>query len=109
MLDQGLDDLGVDLIANIGLTLECDHIAEARTRWNRNRWLKHLSVAVFIGDILDEEHEEDVVLVLAGIHAPAQLVAGRPQGGVKFRFFNGHGSLWCFKCFGSSIWTIASI
>ena len=32
--------------------------------------------------IFDEEHEEDVVLVLAGVHAAAQLVTRCPEGGV---------------------------
>jgi hypothetical protein len=33
------------------------------------------------------QHEQDVVLVLAGIHAAAQFIAGGPEGGVEVRFF----------------------
>ena len=49
------------------------------------------AVAVFVGDVLDEQHEQDVVLVLAGIHAAAQFVAGGPEGGVEVGFLDGHG------------------
>jgi hypothetical protein len=41
-------------------------------------------------DVFDEEQDEDVVLVLRGVHAASQLIAGRPEGGVKFGFFDGH-------------------
>jgi hypothetical protein len=27
---------------------------------------------------------------LRGVHAASQLIAGRPEGGVKFGFFDGH-------------------
>ena len=49
-----------------------------------------LVVRVLVGDVLDEQHEQDVVLVLAGIHAAAQLVARRPDGGVEVGFLDGH-------------------
>ena len=48
-------------------------------------------VAVFVGDVFDEQHEQDVVLVLAGIHAAAQFIAGGPEGGVEVGFLDGHG------------------
>ena len=34
---------------------------------------------VLVADILDEEQDQDVVLVLAGIHAAAEFVAARPE------------------------------
>lgn len=37
--------------------------------------------AVLVGDVLDEQHEQDIVLVLAGVHAAAKLVARGPEGG----------------------------
>ena len=45
---------------------------------------------VFVADVLDEQQDEDVVLVLAGVHAAAQLVAACPEGGVEFGFLEGH-------------------
>ena len=51
---------------------------------------KVVAIAVFVGDVLDEQHEQDVVLVLAGIHAAAQLIAGGPEGGIKVGFLYGH-------------------
>ena len=45
---------------------------------------------VLVADVLDEQQDEDVVLVLAGVHAAAQFVAARPEGGVEFGFLEGH-------------------
>jgi hypothetical protein len=42
-----------------------------------------------VADVFDEE--EDVVLVLAGIHAAAQFIATGPEGAVEFGFLEGHG------------------
>jgi hypothetical protein len=55
-----------------------------------------VAVAVLVGDVLDEQHEEDIVLVLAGIHAAAQFVAGGPEGGIEVGFLDGHErASWC--------------
>ena len=51
---------------------------------NRDRRVGH--AGVFVADVFDEEQDEDVVLVLAGIHAAAQFVATGPEGGVEFGF-----------------------
>ncbi len=32
-----------------------------------------------------------IILVLGGVHAAAELVAGLPEGGVEFGFLEGHG------------------
>jgi hypothetical protein len=53
-------------------------------------WSEVVRIAVFIRDILDEKHEQDVVLVLAGIHAAAQFIARGPEGGVEVGFLYGH-------------------
>ena len=45
---------------------------------------------VLVADVLDEQQDQDVVLVLAGVHAAAQFVAARPEGGVEFGFLEGH-------------------
>ena len=50
-----------------------------------------LVVRVFVGHVFDEQHEQHVVLVLASIHAAAQLIAGGPDRGVEVRFLEGHG------------------
>ena len=63
--------------------LECDHVREGCPLRYDDRRSEVVAVAVFVGDVFDEQHEQDVDLVLAGIHAAAQFVAGGPEGGVK--------------------------
>ena len=94
-VDQRLDDLGVDLVADVALALERDHVLEARALRNDDRRGEVVAVAVFVGDVLDEQHEQDVVLVLAGIHAAAQFIAGGPEGGVEVGFLDGHRLFCC--------------
>jgi hypothetical protein len=89
-VDKRLDDLGVDLVADVAVSFERNHVLEASTRGNVNGRSEVVRVSVFIGDVFDEQHEQDVVLVLAGIHAATQFIARRPESGVEFRFFNGH-------------------
>ena len=52
-----------------------------------------LLAGVLVGDVLHEQQDEDVVLVLRGIHAAAQLVAACPEGAVEFGFLDGHVSV----------------
>ena len=82
------DDLLVDLVADVGLALEGDHVLEAGARRDRDRRVG--LAGVLVADVLDEQQDEDVVLVLAGVHAAAQLVAAGPEGGVEFGFLEGH-------------------
>ena len=89
-IDQRLDDLRIDLVADIGLALEGNHVLEAGTEGDGHWWREVIRVAVLVGDVFDEQHEQDVVLVLAGIHPTAQLVARRPEGGVKVGFLDSH-------------------
>jgi hypothetical protein len=49
-----------------------------------------VAVAVLVADGFDEQHEQDVVLVLAGIHAATQFVATGPEGGVEVGFLQRH-------------------
>ena len=79
-LDERLNDLGVDFLADVGLALQNDHVLEARYFGDGDRGSEVIRVAVFVGNVFDEQHEEDVVLVLAGIHAAAKFVAGGPKG-----------------------------
>ena len=87
-IGQRRDDLLVDLVANVGLTLERDHVLEAGAFGNRNRRVRN--AGVFVADVFDEQQHEDIVLVLAGIHAAAKFVATGPERGIKLGFFNGH-------------------
>jgi hypothetical protein len=74
-IHERLDDLGVDLVADVGFALESDHIPEAGTLGYMDGWRKPVVVAVLVGDVVDEQHEQHVVLALAGTHAAAQFVA----------------------------------
>jgi hypothetical protein len=43
---------------------------------------------VFVTDVLDEQEDEDVILVLAGVHAAAQFIATGPERTVEFGLLN---------------------
>ena len=43
-----------------------------------------------LADAPDQQHEQDVVLVLAGVHAAAELIARGPEGGVEVGFLQSH-------------------
>ena len=77
------DDL-VDLVADLLVALERDHVGEAAALGHVDQGVR--LAGVLVGDVLHEQQDEDVVLVLGGIHAAAQLVAGLPEGGVEFGF-----------------------
>ena len=84
------DDLGVDLVADVALAAQREHVREARALGDRDRRGEVGAVTVLVGDVLDEQDEQDVVLVLAGVHAAAELIARGPEGGVEVGFFDGH-------------------
>lgn len=67
---QRPDDLFVDLLADVRLALEGHHVLEARALWNSDRGIR--DIGIFIADVFDEQEDEDIVLVLARIHAAAQ-------------------------------------
>lgn len=94
-LNQRLDDLRIDLIADVALALERNHVPEARALWDDDRRGEVIAVSIFVGHVLDEQHEQDIVLVLTGVHAAAQFVAGSPERRVEVRFLNRH--LLCFE------------
>ena len=87
---QRAENLLVDLVADVGLALEGDHVGKARARRNRNRGVR--LAGELVADVFHEQQHEDVVLVLAGIHAAAQFVAACPEGRVEFGFLEGHES-----------------
>ena len=72
-LASGADDLLVDLVADVGLALERDHILEAGPRRDGDGREGH--ARVLVADVLDKQQDQDIVLVLAGVHAAAQRVA----------------------------------
>jgi len=44
-----------------------------------------------LGNVFDEQHEQDVVLILAGVHAATKFIAGGPKGRIEVGFLDGHG------------------
>jgi len=86
---QRLQDVLVDLVANVGLALEGHHVGKAGASGNLD-WCEGLA-GEFVADVLDEQQDQHVVLVLAGVHAAAQLVARGPEGGIQLGFLDGHG------------------
>ena len=87
-IGQRGDDLLIDLVADVALALERDHVLEVRACGDGDR--RERLAGVLVADVLDEEQHKNVVLVLAGVHAAAQLVAAGPEGGVELGLFQGH-------------------
>ena len=83
---QLADDL-VDLVADLLVALGRHHVGKAAAGGHVDQGVG--ITGVFVGDVFDEQQDEDVILVLAGIHAAAQLVAGFPEGGIEFGFLEG--------------------
>ena len=77
-IGQRPDDLLVDLVANVRHTFEGNHVLEAGAFGNGDRRVRNASVLV--GNVFNEQQDENVILVLAGIHAATQFVAGGPKG-----------------------------
>ena len=86
-IGQLADDL-VDPVADLFVALGRHHVGKAAARRNVDQGIG--IAGVLVGDVLDEQQDKDVILVLAGIHAAAQLVAGLPEGGIEFGFLDGH-------------------
>ena len=80
-LGQPGDDL-VDLVADLLVPLERDHVGKAAAGWNLDQRIGLAGISV--GDVFDEEQDEDVILVLRGVHPAAQFVAAFPEGTVEF-------------------------
>ena len=95
---QRLENFFVDLVADVRLALERDHVLETGT--GRDRDFCVWRARIFVADVLDEQHHQHVVLVLAGIHAATQLVAARPKRGIKFGFLDCHVFLSILRCVG---------
>jgi len=87
-LHQRSNDLGIDLITDVSRTFECHHVLEARTVRDLDRSVRNTSILV--ADVFDEQKDQHIVLVLAGIHTATKLVAGLPKRGIEFGFFESH-------------------
>lgn len=85
---QGSDDPLIDLVPDIGLALEGDHVGKTGPLGDLDRGEGF--ARILVAGILDKEHDQHVILVLARIHASAQLVATGPEVGIKSRFFDRH-------------------
>ena len=48
-IDEGLDHLRIDFVADVAVALEGDHVLEAGSLRNRDRRGKVIAVAVFVG------------------------------------------------------------
>ena len=81
------DDL-VHLVADLLVALQRHHVGKSAALGHVEQGI--LLAGVFVGDVFDEQENEDVILVLRGVHAPAQLVAAFPERAVKFGFLDGH-------------------
>ncbi len=79
---NSMADLLVDLVADVTLALERDHILEARARRDDDRRGEVVAASVLVGHVLDEQHEQDIVLILVGVHAAPQFIAGSPERAV---------------------------
>ena len=91
-VDDGLDDLLVDLVADIGPPFEQAHVGKAGACGHVEGG-KGPGIGKLVRYVFDEQHEQHIVLVQAGIHAAAKGVAACPEGRVYFRFLDGHDSL----------------
>ena len=92
LVDDGLDDLLVYFVADIGLPFEKTHVGKTGPCGNRECG-KGTGIGKLVRHIFDEQHEQHIVLVQTGIHAAAKGIAACPEGRIYFRFLDGHASL----------------
>ena len=89
-LGQLADDL-VDLVADLLVALEGDHVAEARALGHARSGSSPWFAGRLVRDVLHEQQRQDVVLVLA--RRPCCRAARRrtfPEGGVELGLLEGH-------------------
>ena len=79
---QRSNDALVDLVADVRFALERNHVPETGPWRDRDRRVG--CARVFVADVFDEQQNQHVILVLAGIHPAAQFIAPGPKGGVEF-------------------------
>jgi hypothetical protein len=69
-IDQRLNDLGGDLVANVRLASQGHHALEAGTLGNPHRRHEVFAVCVFVADVL---HEQGQVLVVTALISPRSV------------------------------------
>ena len=74
---QAADDL-VEPVADLLVAACRDHVGEAAA--GRHLDQRIAPAGVLVGDVFDEQQDQHVVLVLAGVHAATEFVAGFPEG-----------------------------
>ena len=84
---QFADDF-VDFIADFRAPLQAHHVPERSAL--RDLDGRQRVALVLVRDVFDEEQGQDVILVLRGVHAAAQFVAGFPKRGVQLGFLECH-------------------
>jgi len=82
------DYLLVDLVPDVRLAFESNHVGEAGPFGDLNGGKGN--AGVFIADVLDEQEDEDVILVLTSIHTTTKSITTLPNGGVKFSLLESH-------------------
>ena len=89
-----LADNLVDFVADLNVAFQLHHVVETAAIGDFNERVG--LCGVLVGDILHEQQRQDVVLVLGGVHAAAQLVAALPERGVDLGFLQCHS--WLLPC-----------
>ena len=67
----------VDLIADLFIAFQCNHIGKSATRRNLNQRIA--LTRIFVGDVFYEEEDENIILILRGVHPTTKFIAAFPQ------------------------------
>ncbi len=78
----------VDFVADLFIALERDHVGKAAALGDFDQRVG--LTGVFVGDVFDEEQDEDIILVLRGVHPPTEFVAAFPERTIQFTFLDCH-------------------
>ena len=109
-VSQFADDF-VDLVADFFVALERDHIRKTAALGHIQQII--LLAGGLVRHVFHEQQDQDVILVLRGVHAAAQLITTGPERAVQFRFLDGHGLTFdqrcCQFCSRSSDWCFSGL
>ncbi len=75
-------DDDVDLFADLLIATERHHVGEAAAFRDFDQTIG--IAGIFVGDVFHEQQNEDVILILGGIHAAAKRVAAGPKRTIDF-------------------------
>src|SRR5260370_17286856 len=76
----------VDFIADFLVAFEGHHVGETAALWHLDK--RVLLSRVLIRHVLHEKENEDVILVLGGVHTASQSIAALPKRAINFRFLD---------------------